>query len=208
MGLTKEISTLAMIYSPLLILVLSILRPGRTGRISRRVRIGRRVLSGRTRRTGSGRAGEAPGYLFENGSTGHGCRGAHEKLECERLRVRTFRHRHFGWLLAWLRRRFAWPHRISWQRRLASAFLRRAIPRRGIPRRGIPSNGSLRRGSRGITATQTLLPNFPRRTEYGQQGQRSYSDMKVALRNWHGQGSGYIRCSKGKDNDSHIRRHG
>jgi hypothetical protein len=92
----------------------------------------------------------------------------------------------------------------------------RGIPMRGIRirdrfMRGLPVRGSLRRGSprdRFITATQTLLPNFPRRTEYGQQGQRSYSDMEVALLNWHGQSSGNIRCSKSKDNDSHIRGHG
>jgi hypothetical protein len=80
----------------------------------------------------------------------------------------------------------------------------RRSPRRRIPRRGSPKKG----GRRVIitTATQTLLPKFPRRTEYGQQGQRS--DMKVALLNWRGQSSGYIRCSKGKDNDSRIRGHG
>jgi hypothetical protein len=79
-------------------------------------------------------------------------------------------------------------------------------PSRGSPSRGSPSRGSPSRGipSLGITATQTLLPNFPRRTEYGQQGQRSYSYMKVALLNWRGQSSGYIGCSKGKDDDSHI----
>jgi hypothetical protein len=65
-----------------------------------------------------------------------------------------------------------------------------------------------RRGRRGITATRTLFLSFPRRTEYDQQSQRSYSDMKIALLNWRGQSSGYIRCSKGKGNESHIRGHG
>jgi hypothetical protein len=37
-----------------------------------------------------------------------------------------------------------------------------------------------------LAATQTLLRNFPRIAEYGQQNQRSYSDMEVALLNWRG----------------------
>jgi hypothetical protein len=56
------------------------------------------------------------------------------------------------------------------------------------------------------TVTQTLLSS-PRRIEYGQEGPNSYSKMKAAVPNWCGQSRGYIRCSKAKDNESHIRRH-
>jgi hypothetical protein len=80
MGLTEEISTLAMIYSALLIrvlyvLILSLATPrsqSRTGRISRVVRIVLSVLIGRTSRTGSRRAFEAAGHIFENGSSEQG----------------------------------------------------------------------------------------------------------------------------------------
>jgi hypothetical protein len=64
------------------------------------------------------------------------------------------------------------------------------------------------KGATILATTQTLLPHFPRRTEYGQQGQRFYSDTKVPLLNWRRQSNGYIRCSKGNDSDSHIGGHG
>jgi len=72
-------------------------------------------------------------------------------------------------------------------------------------------SGRAGRGGRGgikLATTQTLLPHFPRRTECGQQGQRSYSNTKVALLKWRRQSNGYIRCSKSNDNDGRIRGHG
>jgi hypothetical protein len=196
MDLTEGISTPVMIY---IALVLSV--PIRTTRS--RSRSHRHTVA----------AGEGPGYRSENGNTGHGCRGAYDKIHCHLLRVRTFRLWHsLCGRLAWVRNGFALLHRIwfsrqqgifiSWPRLISvcAVFLPWPISWRWI---------FCLRWARGIfTAAKTLLPNFPRRTEYGQQGQRSYPDMKVALLNWHGQRSGYIRSCKGKDNDSHIRGHG
>ena len=227
MGLTEEISTLATIYTPSLTLVLSLWALVLSlltlvlwapilslATLSRTRRVLRTSRTGRRRRRAAGL-----GYRMEDGSTDHGCRGAHEKIYSVRLEVRTFR---FGWLLDWVRRMIFWLRRISCQQRLGflrsvprrgwprrvvprRRCLRRAIPRRGCPRRGRSRRGRSRRGR--VTATQTQILSFPRITEYGQQGAGSYSDMKVALLNWRGQGSGHIRCSKGKDNDSHIRGH-
>ena len=76
-----EISTLAMIYSALLILIL---RPA--SRRGRRVRIVRSCgnRTGGSHQAGSRRAGlpavAVPRQRIENGKTRHGCRGAHEKI--------------------------------------------------------------------------------------------------------------------------------
>jgi hypothetical protein len=55
----------------------------------------------------------------------------------------------------------------------------RVSARRGSARRGSARRGSARRGSsRGITtAAQTLLPNFPGRTEYGEQGHSALTQI-------------------------------
>jgi hypothetical protein len=125
MGLTEEIiSTLAMIYSVLLIRVLSVpilslatlSSRSRTG-IVLSVLVGRTGRTGRSRRTGSRRAFVAAGHIFENGSSEQGRRDAHDKIYCEQLRVQTCPHSFFGWLR--VRRRIGWLHRISWQQRPA-----------------------------------------------------------------------------------------
>lgn len=54
------------------------------------------------------------------------------------------------------------------------------------------------------TATQTLLPNLPRKT-WSRRPELLLKDD--AVRNWCGQSGGYIRCNKGKDNKSCIRWH-
>jgi hypothetical protein len=81
-GLTEEISTLVMIYSALslLILVPVVRSVPILSLASLRSRSLSRTRTSRTRSTGRRFAGTAPGYPIENGKTGHGCRGAHEKI--------------------------------------------------------------------------------------------------------------------------------